>query len=102
MEIAMSNEDLILQTLKEIREDQKFISNQLMELTHDQKEIEADLKAMRNGYDPHEIVELFHWVAEHKKKEQSRITEIQKAIITWVIPLLLSALIVGFFQMGNK
>jgi hypothetical protein len=98
----MTNEDLILQTLKEIREDQKSIGQQLKMITNAQVRVETDLKSMRNGYEPHEIVELFHWVSEQKQKEENRSKDIQKAVISWVIPLLLSALIVGFFQMGNK
>jgi len=98
----MTNEDLILQTLREIREDQKSIGQQLKMITTAQNRVEHDLKSMRNGYETHEIVEMFHWINEQKQKEETRAKDIQKAVITWVIPLLLSALIIGFFQMGNK
>jgi flagellar biosynthesis chaperone FliJ len=98
----MTNEDLILQTLREIREDQKSIGEQLKMITTAQNRVETDLKSMRNGYETHEIVEMFHWISEQKQKEETRSKDIQRAVITWVIPLLLSALIVGFFQMGNK
>lgn len=82
------NEDILLSTLREIREDQKKIVSELAD-------IRTELAISRNGFSPHEVVELLHWVEEAKNKEQKRAETIQKSIISWVVPAVLSVLVAG-------
>ena len=85
------NDDLILQTLKEIRDDQKIIVQKVTRM-------EKDWEISINGYEPHQVVELLHWVNEQKNKEEKRGEAIRKAIINWITPILLSGLILGILQ----
>lgn len=85
------NEDIILQTLKEIREDQKLIVEKVTRM-------DRDLEISRNGYTPHQVVELLHFVNDLKEKERRKLENIRKAIINWVTPILLAALVLGILQ----
>lgn len=81
-------EELILQMLKEIRDDQKTIMSRLTR-------IDTDLEISRNGYKPHEIVALLHYVDDLKKREENRNKTIVRSVINWVVPMLLSSLVIG-------
>lgn len=94
----MGNEDLILQTLREIREDQKSIGEQLKMITRAQNHLESDLRTIKNGYEPHEIVEFLHWIEGQKEREENRFKDIQRTIIAWVIPILLAAAVAGLIK----
>ena len=85
------NDELLLKTLQEIREDQRKI-------VEDLSSIKTELLVSRNGYEPHQILQFYHWVEEQMKKQEQQVTAIKKAIITWGVPLLLSAVIVGLIQ----
>jgi hypothetical protein len=85
------NDELLLKTLQEIREDQKKI-------VEDLSSIKTELMVSRNGYEPFEILNFYNWVDEQMKKQEQQVTAIKKAIITWGVPLLLSAVIVGLIQ----
>lgn len=87
----MMNEDLILGILKEIRNDQKIMMDKLNNVTN-------ELGIIKNGYTPHEVVELLHFVDELKKKEESRNDTIRKAVINWATPILLSILFFGILN----
>lgn len=89
------SDDLILQTLKEIRDDQKLIVEKVTRM-------DRDLEISRNGYEPHEVVELLHWVHDQKTKEAKRGEAIRKAVINWVTPILLSGLVLGLIQYINR
>jgi hypothetical protein len=82
------NEELVITALKEIRDDQKKIVQEL-------SEIKTELAISRNGFSPHEIVELLHWVDKSRKKEEKQADNITRAAITWGVPILLSAVFVG-------
>lgn len=82
------NEEILLTALREIRDDQKKIVQEL-------SEIKTELAISRNGFTPHEVVELLHWVEKAKEKEERQADSIKKALINWGVPLLMSALVVG-------
>ena len=86
------NDEIILQTLKEIRDDQKLIVEKVTRL-------DREMEITRNGYTPHQIVELFHFVDELRNKEQRKAENIRKAVINWVTPILLSGLVLGLIQL---
>lgn len=85
------NDELLLKTLQEIREDQKKIVEEL-------SSIKTELLVSRNGYEPHQILQFYHWVDEQMKKQQQSMDQIKKAVITWGVPLLLSAVIAGLIH----
>jgi hypothetical protein len=86
------NEEIILQTLKEIRDDQKVIVDKISRM-------DREMEISRNGYTPHEVVELFHFVDDLKKREEKKAENIRKAVINWITPILLSGVILGLLQM---
>lgn len=86
------NEDIILQTLKEIRDDQKIIVDKVIRM-------ERDWEISRNGYTPHQVVELLHYVNSLKEKEEKKSENIRKAVINWITPILMSGLILGLLQL---
>jgi hypothetical protein len=86
------NEEIILQTLQEIRADQKIIIDKVTRM-------DRDWEISRNGYTPHEVVELLHFVNDLKVREEKKAENIRKAIINWVTPILLSGVILGLLQM---
>ena len=88
------NDEIILSTLKEIRDDQKVIVDKLARM-------DRELEISRNGYTAHEVVELLHWVDDQKSKEERRNETIKKAIISWAVPMLLSAMMVGIFMINK-
>lgn len=85
------NDEIILQTLKEIRDDQKIVVEKISRL-------ERDWQISINGYQPHEVVELLHFVNELKENEKKRGEAIRKAVINWITPILLSGLVLGVLQ----
>lgn len=93
------DKDLILSILNEIRKDQKAMVEKLNDVTTNQNQLKTDLEISRNGYTPHEVVELLHWVKEQKENDKLRSEQIKKSLITWVVPILCSALILGLFHM---
>jgi hypothetical protein len=86
-------QDLILATLKEIRDDQK-------KLLAEVAEIKKDMDSSFNGYEPHEIAELLHHVNDNKIAKEKFNDTVRKAVITWAVPILLTATLVGLFGMG--
>lgn len=85
------NEEIILQTLKEIRDDQKIIVEKITTL-------DREMEISRNGYTPHEIVEMYHWIDRQKTKEAKHNEAIRKAVINWIIPIMMTGLILGLLQ----
>lgn len=88
------NEEIILQTLQEIRADQKVIVDKVTRM-------DRDWEIARNGYTPHQVVELLHYVNDLKEKEEKKADNIRKAIISWVVPTLMSATVAGIFLLYN-
>jgi hypothetical protein len=86
------NEEIILQTLQEIRSDQKIIIDKVTRM-------DRDWEISRNGYTPHEVVELLHFVNDLKVREEKKAENIRKAVINWITPILLSGVILGLLQM---
>jgi hypothetical protein len=86
------NEELILSRLKEIRDDQKFIVDKITRM-------DRDMEISRNGFTPHEIVEMLHFVAKLKEKDEKYAENIRKTIISWIVPILMSGLVMGLIQM---
>jgi hypothetical protein len=95
----MNNEELLLQLVKEIHDDQKEVVKSITTLTLQQAHLKADLEAGRNGYTPHEVVELLHWVNKQMENSNKKTADIRAAVITWIIPILCSALFVGLVSM---
>lgn len=62
----MTNDELLLQLVREIHDDQKEVVKSINTLTLQQAQLKSDLEAGRNGYTPHEVVELLHWVENQK------------------------------------
>lgn len=86
------NEDIILQTLKEIRDDQKMIMEKITV-------INTEMSISRNGYTPHEIVEILHWAHAEREKQLSKNKFVRQAIINWLTPIILTGLVVGIFNL---
>lgn len=91
----MTNEDLLLQLVREIHDDQKEVVKSINTLTVQQAQLKSDLEAGRNGYTPHEVVELLHWVEKQKSNEQKQNDNIKTAFTNWLVPILASALVIG-------
>lgn len=91
----MTNEELLLQLVREIHDDQKEVVKSINTLTLQQAQLKSDLEAGRNGYTPHEVVELLHWVEKQKSNEQKQNDNIKSAFTNWLVPILASALVVG-------
>lgn len=91
----MTNEDLLLQLVREIHDDQKEVVKSINTLTLQQAQLKSDLEAGRNGYTPHEVVELLHWVEKQKSNEQKQNDNIKTAFTNWLVPILATALVVG-------
>lgn len=95
----MQNEELLLQLVKEIHNDQKTLVDKVNTLTMEQAQIKSDLTAGRNGYEPHEVVNMLHWIDKKIIDETTRTDTIKKAIISWAVPILCSALLFGLVMM---
>ena len=91
----MTNEELLLQLVREIHDDQKEVVKSINTLTVQQAQLKSDLEAGRNGYTPHEVVELLHWVEKQKSNEQRQNDNIKTAFTNWLVPILASALVIG-------
>jgi hypothetical protein len=85
-------EEFILDLLAEIRTDQKAIMEKLNSIT-------TELEVTRNGYTPHQIVELLHWVEEQKARGAMQSEQIRKSIIIWIVPVVMTAIVSGFFML---
>jgi hypothetical protein len=86
------NEELILSRLKEIRDDQKFIVEKISRM-------DREMEISRNGFTPHQIVEMLHFVSKLKEKEEKYNETIRKAIVSWIVPILLGSIVLGLIQM---
>ena len=95
----MTNEELLLQLVREIHDDQKEVVKSVTNLTLQQAALKADLEAGRNGYTPHEVVELLHWVSKQIEDAEKQTDNIKAAIIRWIVPILCSALFVGLVSL---
>lgn len=95
----MTREELILQLVQEIRDDQKSMVVKLNELSVNQISLKAELDAGRNGYAPHEVVAMLHWIDEQMKKQDKNTDGIRNAVINWLIPILGTAILVAVFNM---
>jgi hypothetical protein len=95
----MNNEELLLQLVREIHDDQKEVVKSVHGLTLQQAQLKADLEAGRNGYTPHEVVELLHWVSKQMEDAEKQTDNIKAAIIRWIVPILCSALFVGLVSL---
>lgn len=98
----MNNQDIILSTLHEIRADQKSIMSEVTKLSLAHHELKTELAISRNGYTPHEIVELLHWTEKAKLASERQADSIRKAVISWLIPILCTIFVSGliFFLKG--
>jgi hypothetical protein len=95
----MNNEELLLQLVREIHDDQKEVVKSITTLTLQQAALKADLEAGRNGYTPHQVVELLHWVSKQMESAEKQTDNIKAAIIRWIVPILCSALFVGLVSL---
>jgi hypothetical protein len=86
------NDEIILSTLKEIRDDQKLIVEKVTRL-------DREMEISRNGYSPHQILEMYHWIDNQIELEKKRSETIRKSIIACVTPILLTALVIGIMQL---
>jgi hypothetical protein len=91
----MSNEELLLQLVREIHDDQKEVVKSINTLTLQQAQLKSDLEAGRNGYTPHEVVEMLHWIDDQITKQEKQNDNIKSALVSWVVPILASATVAG-------
>lgn len=91
----MSDENLIVSMLREIKDDIKETNASIAKLSMDHKDITNELRAGRNGFNPHEIVEMLHWVKKQMTTETKTSDKIREKIIDWSVPLLLGAFFTG-------
>jgi len=87
-----TTEEFLLDLLAEIRRDQKAIMEKLNSIT-------TELEVTRNGYSPHQIVELLHWVEEQKARGAMQSEQIRKSIIIWIVPVVMTAVMTGIFML---
>lgn len=88
----MNNDELILATLKEIRNDQKEMLEQLNKVT-------TDVSTIQNGFTPHEVVSILHWAYNKRDEEKRQKQTIKSAFISWIVPILCTGLAVGLYTM---
>jgi hypothetical protein len=98
----MNNEELILGLVREIHDDQKDVVKAINELTIAHTELRAELEASRNGYSPHEVVRMLHWIDEQMRKQQEQNSNIKNAFISWLVPILSSAVVAGLVVLVTK
>jgi hypothetical protein len=91
----VSNEELLLQLVREIHDDQKEVVKSINTLTLQQAQLKSDLEAGRNGYTPHEVVEMLHWIDDQMTKQEKQNDNIKSALVSWVVPILASATVAG-------
>ena len=95
----MGNEELLLQLVREIHDDQKEVVKSINTLTLQQAQLKSDLEASRNGYTPHQVVEMLHWIDSQMTKQEKQTDNIKTAFVNWLVPILCTALIVGAIVM---
>lgn len=91
----MNNEELLLQLVREIHDDQKAVVKSVTDLTIAHNSLKNDIEAGRNGYSPHEVVAMLHWVDDQMAKQEKQNDNIKSAFISWLVPILASSLVVG-------
>lgn len=91
----MSNDELLLQLVREIHDDQKEVVKSINTLTLQQAQLKSDLEASRNGYTPHEVVAMLHWVDDQMTKQEKQNDNIKTAFVNWLVPIICTAFIVG-------
>ncbi len=97
-----NDDDLLLQLVREIHDDQKEVVKSINQLTLAHAELKGELEASRNGYSPHEVVKMLHWIDNQMKNEEKQTDNIKSAFISWLVPILSSALFVGLFIVASK
>ena len=90
----MTNEELLLQLVREIHDDQKEVVKSVNTLTLQQAQLKSDLEASRNGYTPHEVVAMLHWVDDQMTKQEKHTDNIKTAFVNWLVPILCTIFIV--------
>ena len=95
----MSNEELLLQLVREIHDDQKEVVKSINTLTLQQAVLKNDIESSRNGYTPHEVVEMLHWVQKQMNNQEKQNQNIKTAFTNWLVPIIASALVVGLAMM---
>jgi hypothetical protein len=98
----MNNEEIILGLVREIHDDQKDVVKAINELTIAHTELRAELEASRNGYSPHEVVRMLHWIDEQMKKQEKQTDNIKSAFIGWAVPIISSVTVAAlvFFTLS--
>jgi hypothetical protein len=61
--------------------------------------ITTELEVTRNGYSPHQVVELLHWVEEQKNRGAMQAEQIRKSVIIWIVPIIMTAVMTGIFML---
>lgn len=98
----MTNEELLLKLVTEIHDDQKEVVKSINTLTLQQSLLKSDLEASRNGYTPHEVVEMLHWVQKQMNNQLKQNDNIKSAFTNWIVPILATALVAGLIlTVGN-
>ena len=91
----MTNEELLLQLVREIHDDQKEVVKSINTLTLQQAQLKSDLEASRNGYTPHEVVEMLHWIDGQMTKQEKQNDNIKSAFVSWIVPIIATATVAG-------
>jgi hypothetical protein len=97
----MNNEEMILKLVTEIHDDQKQIVKTMNQLGIDHVLLKAEIQASRNGYEPHEVVQMLHWIDSQMTNQNKQSDNIKKAITGWLVPGLLVALVVGLIILSR-
>jgi hypothetical protein len=91
----MTNDELILNLVREIHSNQNEVINSMTELTIGYNTLKNDLESGRNGYSSHEVVAMLHWVDKQMAKQEKQTDTVKNAVINWAIPLICTALVIG-------
>lgn len=97
----MSNEELLLQLVREIHDDQKEVVKSINTLTLQQAQLKSDLEASRNGYTPHEVVAMLHWVDDQMTKQEKQNNNIRTAFVNWLVPIIATATVAGLILLAQ-
>lgn len=98
----MNNEEIILGLVREIHDDQKDVVKSINELKIAQEQLKSEIAASRNGYEPHEIVTMLHWVEEQMNNAEKQKDNIRQSITNWLVPILGSSFVVGLIIILSK
>ena len=100
-ETIVNKDDLIIQMLQDIKNAQAAQLAQLNNLYAEHTILKTEIGTMKNGYEPHQVTQMLHWLDKKMKEDEHVHLDIKKSFINWIVPGLLSLLMVGIYVFFN-